>query len=68
MKKQTWTSAPHGTFDYAAIGKVLREQLGGNFPGIKPDEKPLVSCELCPASYNPNTKLWGAGCSGKCCG
>lgn len=35
--KRKDTPAPYGVFDHAAIGKVLREQLGGNFPGIKPD-------------------------------
>ena len=47
-------AAPNCTFDHKAIGKIYREQLGGNPFGILPDKPDVVGCEYtgCSATFN----------------
>ena len=70
--KRKDTPAPTGTTDYASIGKILRERLGGNFPGIEPNPplKPRVFCHLgtCEYVYDPNTGEAKGQCAGYCSG
>jgi len=56
--------------DDKAIGERRRFLFGDNIFGVKPDLKPLQPCTYgdCQCAYNPNTKLWGAGCKGYCSG
>lgn len=65
-KKGGWTHAP--TTDYAEIGKIYRERLGGPFYPITPD-KPLLQCgasSSCTKVFNPNTNTSTGACNGAC--
>lgn len=56
--------------DYAAIGKIYREQRGGPwFPCIQDiPRKPLVHCwsTTCPFTYDPNDGTSRGQCAGLC--
>ena len=53
-----------------AVGKILRERLSGNWPGIEPDPPPLAlqpcSSKDCNYIWDPNTKSSSGKCSGWC--
>ena len=54
-------------FNYASIRKLA----GPNVFGILPDTPevvptPCTASKDCKATYNSQTKLWGAGCTGAC--
>lgn len=61
------TPAPHGTFDYKAIGDVYRERLGGPFYPVVPN-KPITKCGFgsCDYTFNPNTNEQRGACNGTC--
>lgn len=62
------TPAPNGTSDYAFIGKVYRERLGGPFYPVVPN-KPTSKCGIgsCDYVYDPNTGESRGKCQGSCC-
>ena len=53
-----------------AVGKVLRERLSGNFPGVVPDTplKPIWRCDAinCTRWSDPNSGAAGGDCAGWC--
>lgn len=67
-KPRTDFSFKSGVFDSAAIGKVLRDRLGGNWPGIVPDPPllPVSICSRCKREYDPNTGESKGQCNGAC--